>query len=234
MSRWRQTLYNALKDFDAPRVTSFSELMTFADDAGCVITEKQLKTFVEQAIQFDFLKVARHGIYLNLKAWPTPSMAEVSPRMRPGAIVSLHTVLGEAGIINNYSAQVHCVVPINDFGGRPNVGDVTAKDGTVFNFNAIKASVLEAGDEIDRLVPLLPYDRATPEAALVHWIYLASNHRSKIMEPDTQCDLSSIDMERLERLSDAAGVKAEVFDFVGRCDVREENDDNEVGWGPSL
>lgn len=174
----------------------------------------------------------RKGLWLNAAAVPAPGMAEAACHIRREAVVSLQTVLGDAGILNNYSSQVYCVLPVPDAGPNPNLASVDA-GGTRFHFRGVRAGILEAGDPADRLNPLVPYPRATAEAALVHWIYLAHVQRSPVDEPDTQCDVSLLDLERLSRLAGAAGLHEEVFAWVERCRQREEDEASEAEWqGP--
>jgi len=59
--------------------------------------------------------------------------------------------------------------------------------------------VLETGAEIDRLVAGVDYRRATPEAALLHWLYLSGSPRSSMSTPPL--DLGALDQRRLKRLA---------------------------------
>jgi hypothetical protein len=72
--------------------------------------------------------------------------------------------------------------------------------------------VLEAGAEGDRLVAGLDYRRATPEAALLHWLYLSGSPRSRMSAPPLDLDLGELDLRKLKRLAKAmcldAGLKA--------------------------
>jgi hypothetical protein len=49
----------------------------------------------------------------------------------------------------------------------------------------------------------LDYRRATPEAALLHWIYLSSSPRSRMSTPPLDLDLGELDLRRLNRLATA-------------------------------
>lgn len=235
MSQWRITVFESLKSFDAPRVMSLSELIEYAKDVAPDINERKAGLFIEQAASFGLLTNVRHGIWLNNNVFPTPTLSEAAHRIRKGAIVSLHTVLSDAGVLNNFTAEIYSVVPIPEAGTgpKPNLGTLEG-GGTNFHFKGIKQSVLEAGDEEDRIVPMLAYDRATPEAAIVHWMYLAHARGSSMNEPDTQCDMEQLDLERLERLATAAGLHDKVFSWVERCRVRETADDDQTYWQPGM
>jgi hypothetical protein len=63
--------------------------------------------------------------------------------------------------------------------------------------------VLETGTESDRLVTGVDYRRATPEAALLHWLYLSGSPRSRMSTPPLDLDLGELDLKRLNRLAAA-------------------------------
>ena len=73
----------------------------------------------------------------------------------------------------------------------------------IFVFRGLPETVLEAGREEDRLAGGLTYRRATPEAALLHWLYLSNSPRSRMSEPPRDMDLTVLNSRRLERLARA-------------------------------
>lgn len=228
MRKWRQELHERLRGMSAPRILSFNELWKIANTVKEDIEVRSVRRFVMEAETSGAFRRVRKGLWINDNAIPTPSVAEAAAHVRKDAVVSLQTVLGDAGILNNFSSQVYAVLPV-DPATRPNTGSVKTAV-TTFHFRGIDREVIEAGAETDRFVPFLTYRRATPEAALVHWIHLANTRLSTMTMPDTQCDVSHLDMDRLERLSEAAGVRAEVFAFVDACRNREKLDDSQAGW----
>lgn len=235
MSQWRKIVFESLKEFDAPRVLSLSDLVNYVKETVPDISERKAGLFIEQAVSFNLLTSVRHGLWINNNVFPTPTLSEAAHRIRKGAVVSLHTVLSDAGVLNNFTSEVFSVVPIPEAGTgpKPNLGSLEGA-GTNFHFKGIKQSILEAGEEDDRLVPMLAYARATPEAAIVHWIYLAHARGSSMHEPDTQCDMDQLDFERLERLAAAAGLQEQVFDWVERCRQRAHDDDEQTYWQPGM
>lgn len=233
MSQWRKVALDYLKSFDAPRVITISDLIEHLKEVIPDITERKAGLFVDQATSFGLLTSVRHGIWLNNNCFPVPSLSEAAHRIRKGAVVSLHTVLSDAGVLNNFTSEVYSVVSIPEAGPKPNLGTFEGA-GKNFHFKGIKQSIFEAGEADDRLVPLLSYQRATPEAAIIHWIYLAHARRSSMNEPDTQCDIDQLDLKRLERLATASGLQAKVFDWVERCQQREIDDDEQRYWHPGM
>lgn len=231
MLDWQKSLFEALRQPTSSRTLSFAELAETAGRIRPGVHEKSVRSFVAKAESAGLLKAVRKGLWLNMGAVPQPSPAEATQRIRKGAVVSLQTVLGDAGVLNNFSSQVYAVVPGRE-DHKPATGSVPI-GGTIFHFRTLPEHILEAGDPLDRLA-MAYYPRATAEAALVHWMYLAKSRGSTMKEPDTQCDVSMLDMDRLGRLAEAAGVKDETFDWIRRCAEREELDDEQVGWhGPA-
>ena len=231
MIEWRKSLLEELKGFAAPRVVSMKDLTEMAERVRPGVHRQSVYLLSRAFEDGGTLLPVRRGLWLNASAFPAPSVAEAASRIRSGAVVSLQTVLGDAGVLNNFASQVYCVLPVPEKGPNPSLAPVDAAD-TRIHFRGMRQDVLEAGDREDRLNPLVPYPRATAEAALVHWFYLAHVQRSQMEEPDTQCDVSMLDLERLARLAAAAGVADEAAAWVERCRRREEDDAQERGWGP--
>jgi hypothetical protein len=73
-------------------------------------------------------------------------------------------------------------------------------------FRGIPERILEAGAAKDRLEPQPCYRRATPEAALLHWLYLARSPRSRMSAPPADLDLEALKARGLERLARAMGL----------------------------
>lgn len=232
MLTWQKPLFDTLRKIGTARVISFADLVDVAAKAKPGVTDKAVRNFVRTAESAGLLKNVRKGLWLNMGATPSPTLAEAAQRIRSGAIVSLQTVLGDAGVLNNFSSQVYAIIPIREGASNPATGSLPL-GGTIFHFRAMPAAILEGGPRADRLAAV-PYPRATAEAALVHWLYLAMSKGSSMRMPDTQCDVSMLDMDRLGRLSEIAGVRDEAFDWIKRCADREELDDEQVGWrGPA-
>jgi len=157
------------------------------------------------------------GLYLNRMAQPMPSAAEAASRVRAGAIVSLQTVLLEAGITGGHPDVITCVVPIRS-GIAPSSRPVRVK-GAEFRFHAMPTRLLddEAGAAEDRLDADAPYARESPEKALLDWIYLGSSPRTKLAGPPLDVDLRSLDLKRLGRLGIAMKLARELEGFLARC-----------------
>jgi hypothetical protein len=140
------------------------------------------------------------GLFLNRLIAPPAQLCESAVWLRPGAVISLQTVLGDSGVWNNYTGWVTAVVPLSSRYTTPSLGTVETGAGT-FVFRGVPERVLETGAQNDRLVAGVDYRRATPEAALLHWLYLAGSPRSRMSTPPSDLDLGALDLKRLKRLA---------------------------------
>jgi hypothetical protein len=150
------------------------------------------------------------GLYLNQLATPRPLAAEAAGFVRTGAIVSLQTVLGEAGITNNFPDLVTSVIS-HDRDHVPSVRPVKAAD-VEFRFHSMPARLLNerAGELEDRLDFDFKYPRATLEKALLDWLYLGASPYSKIAGPPLDLEIDRLDASRLRRLARSMEVVEEL------------------------
>jgi hypothetical protein len=125
-------------------------------------------------------------------------------------------VLGDSGVWNNYTEWVTAVVPLSSRYATPSLGRVETGGGT-FVFRGVPERVLETGAEVDRLVAGVDYRRATPEAALLHWLYLSDSPRSRMSTPPMDLDLGELDSKRLKRLAKGMHLDANltIWRYIG-------------------
>jgi hypothetical protein len=178
------------------------------------------------------LRPVTRGLYINQLARPQPTAADAAGFVRDGAIVSLQTVLGEAGITNNYSDIVTCVVP-HTKDHRPSVRRVRA-ERIEFRFHAMPARFLDAhaGELEDRMDLDFKYLRATPEKALLDWIYLGTSEHTKIAAPPFDIDATRLNKGRLQRLAKAMSKTSQLHAYLNG--KRKYDQDPEVNANTSL
>jgi hypothetical protein len=167
------------------------------------------------------LRPVTRGLYINQLASPRPAAAEAAAFVRSGAIVSLQSVLGEAGVTNNYSDIITCVVPQSS-GISPSVRPVRAHH-IEYRFHALPARLLDsrAGVLEDRLDLDVNYPRANPEKALLDWIYLGSSPRTRIALPPVDIDSSLLKKARLARLAERMGLRDQLKAYLSRVNKLE-------------
>ena len=210
MSDWKRRLERAIGEPDAPPVLSRDLLARYAVTArgGAAVPGSTLTSWIRRVVDEDGLRPVQRGLYLNhLRAVPG-RLGDTVASFHKDAVVSLNTVLGDAGVLNNPTRAVTALVPLDAGHPPPQLGRRQTKAGTL-HFFGVPRRVLEAGEPTDRLEPVDRYDhaRATPEKALIDWLYLANSPRSKRTAPArTDIDLALLNKARLRRLAKAAGL----------------------------
>lgn len=214
MKVWQMELEQRLAAPDAPAVLTRDLLARFARSARQTATKhpdmpaSTLTYWLKRAVRAGKLVLVKRGLYLNRFRTRGGLPVDAVPWLYRDAVVSLNTVLGEAGVLNNPSQVVTAVVPVDRGAPPPRLGRHRTRVG-VFHFFGIPRRVLEAGRAEDRLEPQDGFEhvRATPEKALLDWLYLAASPRSRRQAPPREdMDLSMLDQGRLQRLADAAGI----------------------------
>lgn len=218
MKSWQLELQRTLSATDAPPVLSRDLLSRFARSArnGERLAPSSLSYWIRGAVQQDRLRPVERGLYLNAFRAVPGQPADAAAWLRADAVVSLNTVLGDAGVLNNPVHGVTAVVPIDAEAPPPKLGRQSTRAGT-FHFFGMPRRTLEAGEVGDRLESMERFEhpRATPEKALLDWLYLARSPRSRRTEPPLgDLDLELLDRRRLDRLARAAGMQEVLHTFL--------------------
>ena len=202
LPHWTTRLELVLADPSALRVLDKPSIVRLAGDARPDVSDATVERWIQEAVSANRLQRVVRGLYLNRLISPPAQLSEAAVWLRPGAVISLQTVLGDAGVWNNFTDWVTAVVPLSRRYTTPSLGRVETAAG-IFVFRGLPETVLEAGREEDRLAGGPTYRRATPEAALLHWLYLSNSPRSRMSEPTLDMDLTILNARRLNRLSRA-------------------------------
>lgn len=224
MKPWQIELERALGEPDAPAVLTRGLLERFGatashDNRGFTDIGRSTFTYwIKRLVERGKLQPVQRGLYLNrLRARPG-TLADAVPWLQRDSVVSLNTVLGDAGVLNNPSRIVTAVVPIDPGAPPPaRLGRRTTQAGIV-HFHGMPRSVLEAGRAEDRLEPVESFEhpRATPEKALLDWLYLGASPRSRRTSPPRgDIDMDMLDHSRLLRLAQAARLEAQLAEWAG-------------------
>lgn len=210
MIPWKQALERQLSEPGAPAAVTLGALSRAAAIArGTEVPDRTLHAWITDAIARKRLAAVVRGLYLNRFTSPPGNLADAVPHVRRDAVVSLHTALDEAGAYNNPPHGVTAVVPLDTGPTRPRVGKVATAQGLVY-VRAIPRRILEAGAVEDRLDldRGVAHPRATPEKALLDWLYLAKSPRSTLSPPSPQdVEIGELDKARLRRLAKAMGLE---------------------------
>lgn len=216
-TKWDTRLELALADDAALRVIPAKDLVRLADSFAPGISSRTVERWATDALSAGRLIRVQRGLYLNGMIKPAAQNAEAAPWLRREAVVSLQTVLGDAGVWNNYTDMVTCVVPLRADEPPPSLGKVQTRAG-LFTFHGVPLAVIEAGSLADRLdlSRSLGYDRASAEAALLHWLYLGASPRSRLALPPFDMDMDALDQKKLLRLARAQNTFAPLQEWLAR------------------
>lgn len=214
---WKMNMIRRLSEPTAPRVFSHADLVSWMQEMGVV--EKHRRTLFRALKEWEHAGLIQRvvsGLYLNGQAHPLPTLEEAAGLLRPGAIVSLSTVLGRAGVLNNPTHWVTATVPSTQaLTGR----DVEADNGTLFKFARMDPSLLPVKGESwaqDALQPYTAVPTATPEKALLDWLYLSTSPHGATrwpLPPVYDWDLSDLDSDKLTRLATRMGLMEVLSQF---------------------
>lgn len=210
MTPWKQALERQFSEPGAPAALTLGALSRAARIArGTPVPDRTLHAWITDATARNRLVPVLRGLYLNRFTSPPGRLADAVPHVRRDAVVSLHTALDEAGAYNNPPHGVTVVVPLDAGPTRPRVGKVLTAQGPIY-VRAVPRRILEAGALEDRLDldRGRSHPRATPEKALLDWLYLAKSPRSTLSPPSPQdVDTGELDQARLRRLAKAMGLE---------------------------
>lgn len=201
---------------EAPRVLTVPMITAVLADRRKLPARNTVFKWIREQTESGALRRVTRGLYLNQLASPRPSAAEAAAFMRSGAIVSLQSVLGEAGVTNNYPDIVTCVLP-QERGYRPTVRPVKAQR-LEFRFHAMPVRLLDAraGELEDRMNLDAKYPRATLEKALLDWIYLGASPRTRIAGPPLDIDAGRLKKSRLRRLAKTMRLTPQLDAYLDR------------------
>lgn len=212
---WTTRLELALAEPGTLRVLDTASIVRVARDVRRDISKPSVERWIPDAVAANRLQRVVRGLFLNRLIAPPAKPCEAAVWLRSGAEISLQTVLGDAGVWNNSTDWVTAVVPLSPRYTTPSLGRVETGAG-IFVFRGIPERLLAAGAEDDRLVAGIDYRRATPEAALLHWLYLSDSPRSRMSAPSLELNLSALDLRKLKRLATAMRIEDALNLWRGR------------------
>jgi len=214
---WRYELLGLLESNEVPRVCTTEALTQLVRRVRPRANADTVHSAIGGLTKAGALQKVSRGLYLNRRCRPAVEVAEAAQHTRQGAVVSLESVLGECGFLNNPSAIVTAVVPQRP-DKVPSVGLVKTSGGQVFRFHALPPQFFSSTQEEERLQ--LQAGRhcpmARPEAAALHWLHLALSPRSSLRMPPQDVDFSVLDAELLRKLAQHWGLLRALDDWIER------------------
>src|SRR5271163_1048121 len=138
-AHWTTRLELALTDPHALRVLDKPSIVRVARDIRPDISESTVERWIQDAVSANRLQRVVRGLYLNRLINPPAQSSEAAVWLRPGAVISLQTVLGDSGVWNNYTDWVTAIVPLSRRYTTPSLGRFETTAGT-FVFRGLPES----------------------------------------------------------------------------------------------
>jgi hypothetical protein len=193
-------------------------------------SESTTRKLANMLVSSGALRRVTSGVFLNLHAVPPAELVEAAYCIRSGAFISLHTVLGECGFLNNPTGMVTAVLPTSTR-MRPRLGEVITSSGDRFRFYGLseKFFPVTQDDAFALLQQGRPCKMFRPEAALLHWLHLSQMRRSSLTPPPIDVDMAQLDSELLENLAKRWGLEAALASWLTHARMLEFGEERDSG-----
>jgi len=211
---WKLSLIGALSHPHAPGALSRLEIFELARRARPTLSGGALQNLLTDLCGCRALGRMRHGVYLNTSRSPKPRIEEALRIVRPKAVVSLGSALGESGAANNPSREVLAILPRGDVGVCLDPVELLPTERA--RFFSLRAESMLPGDA-DAWNAQSPFAAFTPEKSLLDWLALGGNGRSCLPVPPNDIDLDSLDVPKLLRLSSKLNMDAPLLEWVNKA-----------------
>jgi hypothetical protein len=130
----------------AQSVLTMTDICALVDQVRPGTSRSATSALATALVQSKLLFRVSAGLFLNSRAIPFVSLNEAASYIRSGAAISLHSVLGECGFLNNPSRIVMAVLPTSA-SKRPNLGEVHTSGGAVFRFYGLAERYFPKNDQ---------------------------------------------------------------------------------------
>ncbi|WP_292803474.1 hypothetical protein [Methylotenera sp.] len=173
------------------------------------------------------IKRVYKGLYINTQAIPKVTAGEVAKEIAPGSVVSLHSALSQAGVINNPSRVVTLVIPVNPRGWKQgDRSEIVTDIGDYWLFRMPERFVHCSGlADSDVFVQTTNYPLATAEKAFADWLYMGTGRSSRFSTlPPLDIELEKMSIQRMRRIVKFMGIEHALDDWLT---VKKEYDNSE-------
>lgn len=216
-TNWKFALMGGLAKQSARRLFTAAEFRHFVQAYRPNASASTARAVSTMLVSAGVLRRVSSGVFLNRRAVPPAELTEVAAHIRAGAVISLHSVLGECGFLKNQSAIVMSVLPTSA-SKRPRLGEVETSSGDKFRFFGLAEKFFPATSDArwEMLQPGRPCAMFRPEAALLQWLHLASMRRSTLTRPPADVDMEQLDAELLGSLAERWAMRRHLDDWLAQ------------------
>lgn len=166
------------------------------------------------------------GLYINLLATPKVSLSELADTIASGAVVSMHSALSQAGVINNPSRVTTSVLPVKaEFWGKGERSEIKTDIGDFWFYRIPERFVrCEELPQSEIFVQTTHYALATAEKAFADWLYLGASKSTRASFPPLDIELEKMSLHKIRRITKYMGTEAALTEWL---QVKKEHDQSE-------
>lgn len=201
----------------APRAFSPKVLQEYLSTVEGTVSRNTLVLALAGLVEAQVIRPVRHGVYLNLRAAPQPQAEEALPLIRSGAVLSLQRVMAMAGAYNNPTKAITAVMPYT----KRMMAEDPQDYGVTYQIFGMRPDFFPAAGTAEYADSYQRHARvrtATPERALVDWLFLSQKPSNGLPPPASHdVDFGALDHERLYRLADWMGMRGPVEALEQAC-----------------
>ena len=227
---WKFALLGGLGTQSARRIFTAGELLDFVREYRPTASASTARSTADMLVAAGALRRVSSGVFLNRRSSPPAEMVEVAHHIRSGAVISMNSVLGKCGFLNNTpDEQVTAVLPTSA-AKRPKLGELVTSTGDRFRFFGLaeKFFPTNSDERFEMLQPGSQCETFRPEAALLQWLHLAGMERSKLTAPPVDVDMSALDEELLGKLAKQWELEPELTAWRAKAESLNFGDEREV------
>lgn len=137
------------------------------------------------------------GVWLNAMRDPPGRLEDALAVLRPGAVASLHSSLGSAGLLARPSLDAFGVFPesLAQGGASQSVASIACGAAGALRFFPLPDRFFDL--DASWFDAAAPYPRFAPEKALLDWLWMSLQPGGAVAAPSTSCvDLTGLDYDK--------------------------------------
>lgn len=227
---WKLNAERQLMQADSPIVLTSAVLGLYAEtsarESARLPSSATIARWIRELLLGGKLQLITKGVYLNRLGHRDESPAAAAHWIRRGSILSLSWVLEQAWLTNNFGDTFTCVIPTHASWTKPQIKDRVIPGVGTFRFHAMHTDLVDdtVGKPEDLRDLRFAYPRATPEKALMDWICLAHDGRSRLQSPPLDIDVKRLDPRRLKRLAKGMRLQDQLVSWLEQWNAYQRDE----------
>lgn len=212
---WSREALAWLSRDNAPRALSLADIQAAAEAAtGNAVDKRSARAAAKAWAADGSLRPVADALWLNGVCRPRGRLEDALGALSPGAVSSLHSVLGSCGAHNNPSVMAFAVEPRD---GPATPARVVSTPLGDMRLLALPRAFFEPPPGESWRSSTASFPSFVPEKALLDWLYLGSQEAARQPGPNpADVDLSMIDLDKAGAWASGLGLSCQLADWLRR------------------